>query len=67
MTPLSELAPLIEMPTPGIPTLAAFSTATASPPWLAEMEPLGGATRVAEFTGGLEPMLGQVTVDVALM
>ena len=44
-----------------------FWTETASAPWSSLIEPLGGATVLWMRTGGREPMLGQVTVEVIWM
>ena len=52
---------------PAMPMSCESSTWIASEPLSAEIEPFGGATRVAATTGGRVPMLGQVTVELILM
>jgi hypothetical protein len=52
---------------PGTPTPCESSIPIARAPLFAEIEPFGGATMLALYTGGRLPMLGQVTLELILM
>ena len=67
MVPLKLPAPLPASPMPATPMSCESTTWIASEPLSAEIDPFGGATRVAATTGGRVPMLDQVTVELILM